>query len=556
MDPETSDSNRSVIKQAGIEETSIKLMNYYDIMILGLTGQGKSTTADKLLIANPTGCNYRQDPPIEYPELTPVGQQMNMEDLSMWHSDGELDSVERLSTRLKNLVFFRKLDDPHSHVNGYRAAGMLVCMKTLGCELLSNETSRMRILDVPGFFGEVSAEQLQACSVPGAPSLMLAQNATSSHLGIMRNILHIQAMMSMKFRRILYFLPCRGRLERTNAALQQELQLMVHYFGRSIFETMVIVATLPDVVYDTMPAGFDVKFPTAKLEDTRRCFQEALRSFLNDDVPSPPVIFVSLTESCESILEKVKATDVTRDGLQLQLSPSVCARCSMKIGSLNGDRVAGTFGRDWSQSILYNHSLCHPILVPKYTQLQKFKEGVAYAVKTILNRDEWNWPDFSVEICPSCKQPSGAQGCMKIDQEYSLKEGAPPIIVDHTNQFQEPFEHHRYLLQDGNTFEGDGGSESSADSDGGNGFEGGDVEDEQTDNGCVVDHGHLERSGHVEHVQVVVEIEPQNSPEASVTNVATTSRPDANVRIEITPQEPPPAEIEQLASSVEGLKDT
>lgn len=558
MDLDTSDSERSVIQQAEIENTSIKSMNYYDIMILGLTGQGKSTTADKLLIANPTGRNYRQDPPERNPEITTEGHQMNMEDLSMWLSDREEDAVERLSTHLKNLVFFRKLDDPHDHVNSHREADMKVCTKTLSCELLSNETSRMRILDVPGFFGEISAEQLQACLVPGSPSLMVAQNANSEHLGIMRHILHIQAMMSMRFRRILYFLPCRGRLERTNAALQQELQLMVHYFGRSIFETMVIVATLPDVTYDALPPGFDVKFPTRKLEDTRRCFQEALKSFVKDDVPNPPVIFVSLTETCESILEKVKATDVVRDGLQLQLDPSVCARCSMKIGSLNGERVAGMFGRDWSQSILYEHSLCHPILVPKYTKLQKVKEGVAYTVKTVLSRDKWNWPDFSVEICPHCKKPSGAEGCMKIGQEYSLKEGTPPIIVDHTNHFQEPFEHHRYLIQDNSIIEEGSdlsSSESTSDSDIGSEFDGGIMltEGEQTDDDDVDDSGQLERSGHFEHVQVIADIEPQDSPEASVANVVPAGRPAASVGAH---QEPPPDEIEQLTSSAEGLKGT
>ena len=37
-------------QQQGIEGVS-----YYDIMVIGKTGQGKSTTTDKLLIANPTG---------------------------------------------------------------------------------------------------------------------------------------------------------------------------------------------------------------------------------------------------------------------------------------------------------------------------------------------------------------------------------------------------------------------------------------------------------------------------------------------------------------------
>jgi len=42
-------------RQQGIEESRV---DNYDIMVIGKTGQGKSTTTDKLLIAIPTGQDY------------------------------------------------------------------------------------------------------------------------------------------------------------------------------------------------------------------------------------------------------------------------------------------------------------------------------------------------------------------------------------------------------------------------------------------------------------------------------------------------------------------
>jgi len=41
--------------QEGIEGTGI---DYYDILVIGKTGMGKSTTADKLVIANLKGTDY------------------------------------------------------------------------------------------------------------------------------------------------------------------------------------------------------------------------------------------------------------------------------------------------------------------------------------------------------------------------------------------------------------------------------------------------------------------------------------------------------------------
>ena len=41
--------------QTGIGESGI---DYYDIMVIGNTGQGMTTTADKILIANPDGRRY------------------------------------------------------------------------------------------------------------------------------------------------------------------------------------------------------------------------------------------------------------------------------------------------------------------------------------------------------------------------------------------------------------------------------------------------------------------------------------------------------------------
>ena len=59
-------------------------------------------------------------------------------------------------------------------------------------------------------------------------------------------------MMQMKFKRIIYFIPEQGLLERSHKVLLMEIEQMVHYFGKSIFECMVLVATVNPDIYRKM----------------------------------------------------------------------------------------------------------------------------------------------------------------------------------------------------------------------------------------------------------------------------------------------------------------
>ena len=421
----------------------IRDMRYYDIMMLGLTGQGKSTTAAKLLIANPTGIDYETeyDSDTAEPIVDDSKGQVSKQDLSMWLISDDQERIEQAKLQVKNLIFHRLLSDPHKRVNEAFAQAYdrekNAEERTLSCELLSNETSKVRVLDVPGFFGKVND--------PNRDSHDINVITRDTHLGTTRNILRIQAAMAMRFKRILYFLPKRGTLEFNDAALQQELQLMCYYFGRSIFETMVLVATLGPCSYEMFPDDAPVQMPARQLYRSRAVFQEALTSFLPKNTPNPPIIFISLRETCESILDKVKRAEVVRDdGLQLQLSSSVCARCSMTIGEKDGRRVACTSENKWSESILYEHSHCHPLLVPKYPPTRRYK--LAYAVTSFMLNDE-EWPDFSEEQCHKCGKEPGTPGCLPVGTKYNARKISR--TVDHTSVVEGKFPYdHRSLLQD------------------------------------------------------------------------------------------------------------
>ena len=404
------------------EGTSIQAMGYYDIMILGLTGQGKTTTAEKLLIANPTGEDNRM---YEGPRVDISRQQLLLEDLSAWLIPSDQSSLERILTRMKNLTFYRSLKNPHKCINDAHESDMYVNQRTVCCELFSNETTKVRVLDVPGFFGASIGSDCNHQDI--------WSNARETQL---RDVLslYIQAAMAMKFKRVLYFLPCRDTLQMSSATLLHELQLLKYYFGRSIFRSMVLVATLGPTIYNLVPEGVPVRMPNLELERSRTVFRETLRSLLPENTPSPPIIFISQRESCESILEKVQDTEVALDGLQLELNSFICARCSMTVGELNGERIACTTDGDWSKSILYEDSSCHPPFVAKYTFLQK----ILYTVKSALIEDP-KFPDLNARVCPVCNKLPGTKGCIKIGRCCEDR------IVEHVKET----ETHRSLLQKG-----------------------------------------------------------------------------------------------------------
>ena len=217
-------------------------IDYYDIMVIGRTGIGKSSTCDKLIIATPDADQRERYRGEQHEDGDVIDGQVRMNDLSMWLLSNAEGEKRRVETRLKDLVMFRSLENSHAEVNEmYRKAEN----PTTGCQVISNDTTKIRVLDVPGFFGEDTGG--------AGEGQTLGERVTASGLRIMREILRIQAVVRLNIKRIIYFIPQRGGLERSHKVLMMELEQMVHYFGRSIFDCMVLVATASPEVYRFIP---------------------------------------------------------------------------------------------------------------------------------------------------------------------------------------------------------------------------------------------------------------------------------------------------------------
>lgn len=418
--------------QEGLEDS---LLDYYDIMVIGRTGMGKSTTVDKLLIAKLAG--------MQHPEQQETVARLDTDrntlthgDMTMWLvSDKDFD-FDKVNVRLKNLVFFRSLKNPHQEVNTARQANMHIYESTNHCELLSNETTKIRILDVPGFFGR------DAASPSGIDLKARALATNSKDLGMMRKVLHIKQAHNLKFSRIVYFLPDKGSLKRTSQNLIQEVGIMEHYFGRAIFNSMVVAATLSSDAYEHIPDDGKKLFSERQFQETRDRLQEAIRQFFpDDDLPKPPIIFISLFDTCESILHQIQSAKVKETTIQLELRKSVCARCGVMIVEEGKNEVETepkaaicTYSNQLG-SIAHNESTCHPLMILKYSKLSKFFGGIAHLIT--LRRFVGKWPNFTSmdEECFNCKQAPGTQGCLKIGSKFAVDKDE--IIVLHSATAEE-----------------------------------------------------------------------------------------------------------------------
>ena len=344
------------IPQQGVESSVI---DYFDIMVVGRTGVGKTTTVDKLLIASlsgqmPEASTEGVDPKVNFERGT-----MTYGDLVMWLiSDKDLN---RVTLRLKSLVFFRSLEEPHKEINDAREADE----GTQQPELLSNELTRIRVLDVPGFFGRDAASD-------DANLDSRMADTKDFDLATMRKVLRIKTAHNFKFNRIVYFLPERGSLKRTSQHLITEIAIMEKYFGSSIFDSMVAVATFPPDVYKHIPDNNRNLFEDSQREETEEHLQEALGIVFKSDPPKPPIVFISLFDTCEAILEKIRTAEVKKDHVDLAFSRSICARCNITIIQ-EGKKIAQVqSGRypDQLGEVPLEETKCHPLMVLKYSKVK------------------------------------------------------------------------------------------------------------------------------------------------------------------------------------------
>ena len=372
-----------------------------NILLIGMTGQGKSSTGNKLIDAGPGNDNVEQ----------------------------------RTSVRIQGLLLHQSISEAGRSHLAFEESDTLTESTTKTCQLLLNKLHRVCVLDVPGFSADSSTAK--ECGV------------FQANLGIFRSILRIQEDLNMPFHRIVYFLPIRGPLEKASGDLQEEIKVMYHFCGNAIFERMVLVATNHK---RRQKFGFTSDDKSDTRETFKRSFELATGARCPFDANGPPIVYVSFEDDGATLRKKISEAQVTnKTGFYCGFVETVCAKCAITIRSSDGEELGSNTTKDPQGALKdVNDSKCHPIFLPRYSTLEKIIGGVAHITTTVgipypvsqLVGDERCFPFVrffnSDEICPKCNNPPGTPGCTRIRagpctiEWHGKKETI--MTVDHTNR--------------------------------------------------------------------------------------------------------------------------
>lgn len=395
--------------------------SYFDYMLIGRTGQGKSTVGNALLDIDP--------------------------------DTKQLMGAYRVKEGIEDVIKRWDGDDKY-----YFEVGSGCESVTKKCKVLSNEKNNDRVLDTRGFADTTITRE---------------EGVIKGNLQSFRWILQAQEMYDLHFSRVLYFLPNRGPLERADGVLQDEIKVMHSFFGKQIFNVMVVVVT-----NNRRPHYQAAGFTDEDFAQTATVFEHSFKQATGTSLPRyPPIVYLAYKEDP---FKKVVGADVISDAqkLNFSLDPEVnltssvrvsldmsleekrrrlmqykgkyfkfenrCLRCAIKIIQEqlpSGVDIMSTIVDKEGCVKPHEQSVCHGFFIPKHTRFERFVGGMAHIVtlgmgkvyESISQKKSWPWFTNSEEMCVICERPPGSIGCSTVGKSVKIK--GVDYEIEHTKEF-------------------------------------------------------------------------------------------------------------------------
>ena len=386
------------------------LNQYYDLLLAGRTGQGKSTLGNKLLQLK------------EYPGQTKV--------IKLYSKGKKPIVLDINKANHKNITTIKEREEHFEQFNTADNAAEKEVSITKELEMAVNKITQVRVVDTPGFADSSTFSN-------GDGDLFQA------NLQIFRLLLQQQHMLENKLqvRRVVYFLPQRGVLETHDAELQLELKVMHHFFGDDIFNCMVLIAT-NQTPFQAFRLG-EQHFTQIRDVFTKAMELALPKSFLK----CPPIVYIGIDDDAADVLKKIKNAEVLEEKVFLPKFCEICARCGSRCGSHVGDdskdlKPQESESEKNQKTVPDPSCLCHPCFIQRSSKAEKIigtivhiaTLGIPLAYESLTGNETWATITTSDERCPICYHLPGTTGCSKVDTTVDIKlhETKCSVLVKHS----------------------------------------------------------------------------------------------------------------------------